>query len=352
MFGSMLRRHSYDIVVIDEGDRALRRKNKQLLEGMTYRFYGPRERKAYFSKTFGRIGLKASHVIPVRCHAETSFGFLLAYEEQPHLVLELDDDTFPVAGSPIIDGHFANLQSHDGLVVSSPNAWYNSVENLQLNVRDQIFPRGHPYDPSVRSTELSWSNASSRIVLNMGLWLGDPDLDALTILSRGGMHGKCDVKSTKIRRNRVVVREGTYFALCSMNTAFKPEIIPAFYQLYMNYMGIDRFDDIWSGIFLKKVADHLGIGLSLGGPVVRHEKRPRDVFRDLRAENEGMAINEILWRIINGLDLEGKDYWTAYRSLSEGLELALRKLGRPFWRKLIRVQTRKMQAWLRLIDKL
>jgi hypothetical protein len=51
-----------------------------------------------------------------------------------------------------------------------------------------------------------------------------------------------------------------------MNTSFVSKIIPAFYQLYMKHMGVDRFNDIWSGIFLKKIVDHLGDNISLGTP--------------------------------------------------------------------------------------
>ena len=352
MFEPMLDRHVYKVTVIDEGERAIRRHNRRLLNGMRHRFYGPRERKAYFLKTFGRMGRRALDVIPARCHAETSFGFLLAYEDRPDMVLQLDDDTFPVPGNLIIDDHFASIQDPEGRAASSASKWYNTLENLQLNVRTKLFPRGHPYDPSARSTAYRWSNISSKTVLNMGLWLNDPDLDALTILSRGGLDGRCDARSTRVKRKKVIVQKGTYFSLCSMNTAFKPEIIPAFYQLYMNYMGIDRFDDIWSGIFLKKVTDHLGLGISLGGPAVRHEKRPRDVFKDLRAETGGMAINEFLWRIVNTLELDGKDYWTAYRSLAEGLERPIKNVKSQFYRQFIGEQVRRMRTWLKLIDRL
>jgi hypothetical protein len=125
-----------------------------------------------------------------------------------------------------------------------------------------------------------------------------PDLDALTVLHYGGLDGKCNIHSKNLKREKVVIEKGTYVAICSMNTAFVSKIIPAFYHLYMNHIGIDRFDDIWSGIFLKKIADHLGDNVSLGKPLVYHNKRPRNVFKDLRNELEGMVINETLWRIV------------------------------------------------------
>jgi len=351
MFRSMLERESSEILVIDEGNQRLRRRNRHLLDGLAHRFYGPRERRAYFSRTFGTTGTKASHVIPARCHAETSFGFLLAYEERPDIVIELDDDTYPASHNSIVDGHVSNLRNQSCPIVISSGGWYNTLENAELDVPN-VFPRGHPYNVSLRSGTYSWSNAESKAVLNMGLWLGHPDLDALTILSRGGLDGRCDVKSTGIKRSRLAVGKGTYFSLCSMNVAFKPEILPAFYQLYMNYMGVDRFDDIWSGVLLKKVTDHLGVHLSMGAPTVVHEKRPRDIFRDLRAELEGLAINEILWRTVDTLEIDGNDYWTAYRSLVCGLERAAKALGRSDWRRFLRLQTQKMHEWLRVIDKI
>jgi hypothetical protein len=351
MFKPELQRQSSRVLVIDEGNPRVRRRNKQLLDGLPHNFYGPKERRAYFLRTFGRMGAKASHVIPDRCHAETSFGFLLAYEERPDIILELDDDTYPVPRNPIIGRHVGSIGNHECPTVRCSGGWYNTLKNLQLSASN-IFPRGHPYDTTVRCTEYDWSTDASEIVLNMGLWVGNPDLDALTILSRGGLDGRCDVKSIAIKKNQLVIGKGTYFALCSMNAAFKPEIVPAFYQLYMNYMGVDRFDDIWSGIFLKKVTDHLGVNVSIGAPMVRHNKRPRDVFRDLRAELDGMAMNEILWRMVNALAIEGNDYWTAYRSLSLGIEHGLRKVSKPAWRKLLKQQTGKMQTWLRLVDRL
>jgi hypothetical protein len=100
----------------------------------------------------------------------------------------------------------------------------------------------------------------------MGLWTGHPDLDAITILYHSGLDGKCSINGKYLKREKVVVGGGTYFTLCSMNTSFVSKIIPAFYQLYMKHMGVDRFNDIWSGIFLKKIVDHLGDNISLGTP--------------------------------------------------------------------------------------
>ncbi len=313
------------IVVVDEGDALIRSKNRELLSKVNVNFYGPSEREEWFRQRFNSSYERFLSVIPERCHAETSFGFLVAYEEEADVIIELDDDVFPVDNYDLIQSHLHNLTSNEGIRVTSKHKWYNTMENLFLNTDYKIFPRGHPYSPEARTENYAWEDCGGACVLNMGLWTGHPDLDALTILYHGGLDGKCNINSKALKREKVVVGEGTYFAVCSMNTSFVSKIIPAFYQLYMKSMGVDRFDDIWSGIFLKKIADHLGERVCLGKPLVYHDKRPRSVFKDLRSELEGIVMNETLWKIVDSSELDGKDYYTCYQALTDSLKRNLSK---------------------------
>lgn len=243
--------HEIKLLIVDEGDEILRNRNRGLLKGVDYTFYGPKERALWFKERFGVKFEEYLSVIPERCHAETSFGFLAAYEEGADVVIELDDDVFPVSGHDLVEGHLSNLFRDEGFRVSSKSGkWYNTMENLVLNDNQKLFPRGHPYSLEARVEDYLYGEVrGGKCVLNMGLWLGHPDLDALTILYHGGLDGRQGVHGKDLKREKVIVGRGMYFAVCSMNTSFLPKIIPAFYQLYMNNMGIDRFDDIWSGIF-------------------------------------------------------------------------------------------------------
>jgi len=346
-----LKNDDLEVIIVDEGDENIRNKNSHKLH-VPLRYYGPKEREEWFKQRFGFPYKKYLSVIPQRAHAETSFGFLVAYEENPGMVIELDDDVIPAKHYDLVRSHKENLFNAGGNFVSSPCKWYNTMENLQLNINNKVFPRGHPYHPDARNQKLSWASEGTLCVLNMGLWLGQPDLDALTILYWSGLDGRCHIEGKDIKRDKVVVDKGTYFAVCSMNTAFVPKIIPAFYQLYMNLLGIDRFDDIWSGIILKRIADHLGDKVCLGKPLVYHDKRKRDTFEDLEKELEGMIINEMLWKIIDSLELHGKNYHDAYSSLIDGLKKDLDKFKHHSHRKFMDVQVRKMNLWLETIDKI
>ncbi len=60
------------------------------------------------------------------------------------------------------------------------------------------------------------------------------------------------------RSNRF--RSGSYFPMCSMNLAWRPEFTAAMYFLLMGPdQPFDRFGDIWGGVLAKRVADHLGL---------------------------------------------------------------------------------------------
>jgi len=351
-FKPMLTKHECKVIVVDEGDREVRRRNDKRLTGLSYAFYGPKEREEWFKERFSSGYKRFLSVIPKRCHAETSFGFLVAYEEDPDFVVELDDDVFPMRGHNLVTQHANNLFEGNGVTVHSKEKWYNTINNLELNLNAQIFPRGHPYSEKTRAEKYTWSKIGGDAILNVGLWAGNLDLDALTILRHGGLDGGCDIEGEKCKRRKVIVGQGTYLAVCSMNAAFSPKIIPAFYQLYMNYMGVDRFDDIWSGIFLKKIADKLGDGICLGEPLVYHDKRPRDVFKDLRKELEGMVINELLWKLVDEIRLDGGTYWDCYNSLVHELEKPIANLQYNMHRKFMRAQLEKMKIWLRIIDRL
>jgi hypothetical protein len=340
------------IIVVDEGDEITRRKSLEMLKGLDIEFHGPREREGFFRSRYGSSHERYLSLVPERSHAETSYGFMLAYEAGADYVIEIDDDVYPENGYSLVRDHIASLNPSPGKSVESPGRWINTVDLLILDPQIDLYPRGHPYDPSTRVRNYRYRDAEGSCVLNMGLWTGHPDLDALTILYLGGIDGRAPVSSIGVREKRVIPEAGNYFSVCSMNTSFSNKIIPAFYQLYMRYMGIDRFDDIWSGIFVKRIADRVGDKLCIGSPAARHMKRPRSTWKDLRAELEGMIINEILWKIVDQVDIYSKNYADAYLELADGIEKRIGEFRDDNHRKFIETQVSKMRIWVEALDKI
>ena len=344
--------HDFELVVVDEGWENVRRMNKERLNGFSYRFFGPKERLAWLKSVAGQSRYKKFDVVAPRSRGENSLAFLLAFTEGADYVIELDDDVFPEKS--FIGDHLTALQRGAPREVKSPKAkWYNTLRSLELEnpYGLEVFPRGHPYSYDVRKEDHEIFTVEQKpAVLNMGHWTGHPDLDAITILACGAVDGKCRISGKKLREPSLAVERGTYFSVCSMNTAFRREAIPAMYQLYMSYMGVDRYDDIWSGLFVKKVADHLGDRISIGSPVGLHDKRPRPVFGDVVKEANGLALNEELWRAVDSFVLEGRSYWDSYSSLTAHLKQWAKKRKATFERDFMKTQVSKMELWLRLTD--
>jgi hypothetical protein len=348
----MQSKNDFELVVVDEGSETVRRMNRRRLNGLSYRFFGPRERLAWVKEVTGRSRYKKFSVVAPRSRGENSLAFALVLSEGADCVVELDDDVLPEES--LIREHLAALRAGTTRAVKSPKAkWYNTLRSLELEnpYRLEVFPRGHPYAYDARKEDYEiFPVEPEPSVLNMGLWTGNPDLDAVTILASGAVNGQSRIFGKKLREHSLAVERGTYFSICSMNTAFRREAIPAMYQLYMNYMGVDRYDDIWSGIFLKKIVDHLGVRVSIGAPTVSHNRRPRPIFEDIVKEANGMKLNEELWRAVDSFVLEGRSYWDCYSSLTAQLKRWAEKRKSKFERGFMKTQVSKMEVWLRLVD--
>ena len=224
-------------------------------------------------------------------------------ESSGHVIYTLDDDCYPhqSAGGPIdiIRGHREALEGR--------SRWFNTLNGGK--------PRGLPFNHV----------GSREVYLNHGLWTNVLDFDAPTQLA-----GAFEEEFSWDNR---LVPSGQYFPMCGMNVAWRPEVTVLMYHLLMGCVDVrtmpkehrrqvekhcqrvecegdtilyrlpfDRFGDIWCGIIMKKVADHLGLAVSSGTPYIRHD-RASDPFVNLIKEANGLKANEVFWERIHLMSL-------------------------------------------------
>ena len=230
-------------------------------------------------------------IIPHGSGASRSFALLAAWDAGCDFVLTLDDDCL-LGPRPE-----AFLRTH--LEAFELDRWFRTIDGQA--------PRGVPYGDRGRLP----------VLLNHGLWTGTPDLDGATAVRhlRDPVH-------VVLRAAREVVPPGMFFPLCAMNVCYRREALPAAYNLLMGLdaYGLDRFDDIWSGLFLKRVADQLGRYVTSGVPFVHHA-RASDPFANMRKEARGVQIHEHLWRHVAQAPLDGAtDVASAYLALADWVE--------------------------------
>jgi hypothetical protein len=282
-------------------------------------FDGSRREEWYRAEGVGEYG----GVVPAASHAETSFGLLYMWANPRfEYGVFLDDDTLPHDGENFFGRHLANL-AFEGEIrrVASDERWVNVL--YQGAEEHGLYPRGYPYSAMDETVETDTVRVEGgEVVASQGLWTNVPDLDAVRILMDGDLQGQAQTRTVPGDFGEdFVAARGNYLTVCSMNLAFRREVIPAFYQLPMddNEWDVGRFDDIWSGVFLKRACDVLGKRIYNGRPLCEHNKAPRSTFDDLHNEVAGLELNEHVWRLIDDAGGGAAEYAELYRAMADAL---------------------------------
>ncbi len=223
-----------------------------------------------------------------------SYGFRKAHQLGADVIITLDDDCFPVQKTFVQD-HLDNLGA------KAPEHWFPTFPHP-----DYMYTRGFPYK----------NRNKKNVMISHGLWSNKMDMDAQTQLHTG------EVNVRAYPPIRQFVPPGQFFPMSSMNLAFTRDATPL---MYFPLMGkdpdgkswrFDRFDDIWAGIFAKKIVDHLGFSVVNGSPFVEH-KKASDVQKNLIKEKSGIQVNELLWKAVDAVKLTKNSPVACYRELTE-----------------------------------
>lgn len=243
-----------------------------------------------------------SWIIPRKNAGIRIYGFLKAYQMGADIIVTLDDDCYPIKNQNFLNQHIRNLN------LKAPiDNWFSTYPHKRIH-----FTRGFPY--KIRN--------KSEVVLSHGLWTNKLDLDAKTEIKIKNLN-----EPILSENYRQFIPKDFFFPLCSMNFAFKAEITPILFFPMMGYdkdgnkWSFDRYDDIWAGIFAKKVLDHLNLSVVNGIPFIDHRKAS-NVKLNLKKERLGMIINEYLYKEVLKVKLTKKDLKEAYLELFDKIDFS------------------------------
>jgi hypothetical protein len=264
-------------------------------------------------------------IVPWNSDNRRNVGFLMALRDGAEVVISIDDDNLPVPGTDFVGGHAVTGRELEAPEVSAASGWYNLFDVLEHTPALPVWPRGYPYRlraPQQVETRL----ARRRVHVNAGLWLGDPDVDAIT---RIAIHP--DVK--RMAQERGLLAAGTFSPINTQNTAVHRDAMVAYYYVRMHEpmhgARLNRFGDIWSGYFVQKCAKALGHAVAFGAPPVEQVRNDHDLFVDLREEYWGIVLSEHLSGWLTGARLSGSTYATLYGDLADRLVEHVKTLAIP-----------------------
>ncbi|HXR96476.1 MAG TPA: hypothetical protein VN709_01410 [Terriglobales bacterium] len=250
-----------------------------------------------------------------------NIGLLWAYEHGAEVAITIDDDNFALGGDFI--GLHRQVGSFGPLpAFATSSGWFNVCGTLAADDGVAFYHRGYPWDLRWREAEefQSESVSNRRIVVNAGLWLDDPDIDALARMARQPV-----VRGRKPGTPPSFCLEpGTWSPFNSQNTSLLRAVLPAYFLSPYN----GRYDDIWASYIIARIAEHLGDVIAFGEPWVRQKRNPHDLWRDLDQERDGMILTPGFCHALRNIALRGASYHQCFGELADGLAAAWSESGR------------------------
>lgn len=245
-----------------------------------------------------------------------NIGTLIAYQQGADVVITLDDDNYFIEGDFVGD-HLVGLEKEMDVLISK-TGWLNVCAYLEEEHGRTFYHRGFPLTKRFLAEEHRTERRRIHTVANAGLWLGDPDIDALAHF----YYAALPLRATRFTRTEgFALESGTYCPFNTQNTAIAREALPA----YFLSPHAKRYDDIWVSLIVERIAAHLGHHVSFGTPLVRQERDAHGVrtlkshWRDWDNEEKGLRLHEDFIAALTALPLSGTSYGACYNEVREGL---------------------------------
>jgi hypothetical protein len=297
-----------------------------------------------------RIGAP-SDFIPHNTDNRRNVGFLMALEAGCEILISIDDDNFCLDGDDFVGAHHAVGRTAKDPIIRSSDSWFNICSLLDGWDGPAIFPRGFPYaaQKSTRDVSAAVEQKPLHIAMNAGLWLDEPDVDAVFRLCR-------QPKIQRFSGNSIVLGPDVWSPINTQNTALTREAALTYYYIRMGFplkgLSIDRFGDILSGYLTQKVIKHLGQGIRVGTPIVEHRRTPHNLFKDLYHELAGIVLVEEFVPWLIELKLTGSNFPDAYITLADAIAAKSDRFQGFIWddggRDFLREMSRLMHIWMRV----
>lgn len=263
-----------------------------------------------------------SEFLPYNVVQRRNVGYLHAAQLGADVIISIDDDNFPLDSQDFI-GHHAlvgRVCAYD--TVATTSGWYNSCSQLVCEPPRRFYHRGYPITKRWVDDSETWSKREARVVVNIGLWTEDPDVDTMTRLEE-----PFTVTGMRNPDKTIGVAKGTLLPFNSQCTAFHRDLLPALYLVAFPEEGNPtatrnfRYDDIWMSFFIKVLADHMGDMICIGPPHVRQVRNPHNYLVDMRREIVPMELTAKLADLLPQIQLTGSTYGDCFQELIENLHV-------------------------------
>lgn len=232
------------------------------------------------------LDYRFARLCPERHYARKNIGYLLAIQGGAEIIVETDDDNYP------LPAFWESRERSLNVPLATQPGWLNVYRYF---TDAHIWPRGLPLD-EIQASLPPLDSLSPAVIdapIQQGLANDNPDVDAIYRLLlplpqnfRDGI--------------RVGLRAGVWCPFNSQNTTWWPDAYPLLYlPAYCSF----RMTDIWRSFVAQRIAWENGWSLLFESPTVWQERNDHRLMRDFEEEVPGYLQNRIICDRLGALSL-------------------------------------------------
>lgn len=271
-------------------------------------------------------------------------AFLKAAEDQNKIIITIDDDNF-LKSKNFVKKHIENFSNVKHTIIKSNSGWFNVCDLLLEKNNNKFFHRGYPVSKRYKTNNIKFIKKNNiKVGVNAGLWLGDPDIDAVTRLAN-------KIVSTKYKfKKNFALDIKTNSPFNSQNTAISADLVPC----YFLSSDVGRMDDIYASYITRKIGGHLKYYVSYGEPIVRQNRNDHNIWKDLDLERLYHENLEDFLIILDKIKInkQYKSALTATNYLIKALEREIKKLKNIERKAMLLKFTKSYSIWIKTVKNL
>lgn len=226
---------------------------------------------------------------PLRHYARKNIGYLLAMRNKSEIIVETDDDNFP------LDGFWQERNVNQRVRALEDEGWINVYGYFTQN-NENVWPRGLPLD-CIHLKQKDFDlipEQDAECPIQQGLADNNPDVDAIFRL----VH---DQKICFRNDRRLVLKNGTWSPFNSQNTTWWRKAFPL---LYLPAFCSFRMTDIWRSFVAMRICWENNWGVLFHEPTVSQERNEHDLMKDFSDEIPGYLKNKLICNELGKLSLK------------------------------------------------
>jgi hypothetical protein len=299
--------HEVDFIVI--GDKKSPANTSAFCSNIKNCLYMDLEAQEVYLQRFHKL----KHHLPINSIARRNVGHLLAYENGAESIIMLDDDNLSIESQDCIGKHSVVGKTLEIFMYGSTTGWFNICDALEEVHKVQFYPRGYP--PAKRWKEqdeiLHLVGSSAKVAVNAGLWVNDPDIDAITRLERRLLTSGIKAGWPEI----FALVPQTWSPWNCQNSAISRAALPSYFL--SPHTG--RHLDIWASYITTRIAESQNEVITFGVPLAFHDRTPHNLYEDLEQEIPWIRMTDEFCSILRSLQIPSTGYLDGLNSVIDGL---------------------------------